>query len=149
MPLSAAQYQQLIVTEVGDDAAGSVAANVALLWAKHDDQASDYVRYLYAKRDAVQLLMGRVRQMVTFKALDGANVNASDMMVNLQTMLEAVRAEIDEQARLLNGAGALDTLTTTAPIGPPAVGRPDANDPQYRGGDPYTPGVRAPGRTPV
>lgn len=146
MPLTEAQYKALIPVEVGDDAAGSVASNIDTLWTKNDDQPDLFTRYLTTKRDAIGLLMGRVRQMVSFHALSGASVNLSDLMKNLETMLAAVNDQIVLQAEQLRSA-ALAPLTTTTPTTPPA-GWPDANDPQYKG-SPYTPGVRGSGRTPI
>ena len=49
MPLSSAQYQTLLLAEIGDD--GTVAAIVQLLWAKHDDKPA-VLQYVYAKIDA-------------------------------------------------------------------------------------------------
>lgn len=147
MPLSAAQYQNLIVLQVGDDAAGTLAANIGTLWLKNDDRTDDYARYLYSKRDAIDVMLGRVRAQVDFKALDGASVNLTDLTANLQAMRADVQAQIDEYGAILNGAGAIGEIATTAPIEPPPFW-PDANDPRYKG-DPYQPRPPQIGRTPV
>jgi hypothetical protein len=146
MALTAEQYQELVILQVGDDAAGTLAANIALLWARNDDRSDNVVRFLYTKRDAIDVMLAGVRKQVTFKALDGASVNLSDLMRNLQQMRDDVQGLIDEQALIANGAGAIGALTTTAPIPPPPFW-PDANDPRYKG-DPYEPRPPQIGRTP-
>jgi hypothetical protein len=141
MPLNANEYRNLIVTQVGDSTTGVVAANVDTLWTLHDDQPTLPRQFLHAKRDAIQVLMGTVREQVTI-ARSGTQTDLTDKMRNLQAMLSAVDAEIAtietlalkaaSQARPMSGQ-----LTATAPRSAPD-GWPDANDPALRG-DPYVP----------
>lgn len=147
MPLTPAQYQALIVAEVGDTPDGQVAAQIAALWEVAGAQPSDVLRYLYTKRAAIDLLMGAVRQQVSFKALDGASVDLSDLMEHLTTMREATQQRIDEAIATLDAGGAIAEITTTAPIAPPP-NWPDANAERLRG-SPYWPNPRAPGRWPT
>ena len=99
MPLSAAQYQNLIVLQVGDDAAGTLAANIGTLWLKNDDRTDDYARYLYSKRDAIDVMLGRVRAQVDFKALDGASVNLTDLTANFRPCAPTCRRRLTSTAR--------------------------------------------------
>ncbi len=145
MPLTDAQYKSLAVLQVGDSADGVLATNSDLLWDKNDDRADSYTRFLYTKRDAIDTIMASVRGKVSFKALDGASVNVSDLMKNLQQMRDDVECLIDEQAVIMN-APQIGDLTTTAPIMPPPFW-PDANSPVYKG-SPYEPRPPQIGRTP-
>jgi hypothetical protein len=145
MALTDAQYKSLIILQCGDTANGTLATNIDLLWDKNDDRADLGTRFLYTKRDAIDVLMAAVRSKVSFKALDGASVNLSDLMKHLQMMRDDVERLIDEQAQIAN-APAIADIETTAPIMPPDFW-PDANDPRYKG-DPYQPRPPQIGRTP-
>src|SRR5262249_48559101 len=95
MPLDAAAYQALIVTEVGDTASGLVANQIATLWALNDDQPSLKLQYLFAKLKAIDLLMGTVREQVTQQGLNQVRSDLSDKMKNLALMRSATEADIE------------------------------------------------------
>lgn len=144
MPLDSTQYQALIVLEVGD-VGGFIATNVSTLWTLYDSQDDDYLHYLYSKRKAIDLLMGKVREQVNQSGPpeSAVRIDLSDKLKALQTMRGNVTAEIG----LLEAAAADDAgdddlatrqpvigeLTTTAPIGPEFCGGVDGNDRAYRG----------------
>lgn len=140
MPLSAAQFKVLVVTEVGD-VDSLVAGQIDVLWTLYDSQADDYIHYLYTKRKSLDLLMGQVREQVTRQVDGPLLVNLTDKLKNLQTMWTNVDREIAtlaakaiadaELAAVTGGQAAVGQLTTTAPI-TPAWG-PDGNNPLYRG----------------
>jgi hypothetical protein len=125
MALTDAQYKSLIILQCGDTANGTLATNIDLLWDKNDDRADLGTRFLYTKRDAIDVL--------------------TDLMKHLQMMRDDVERLIDEQAQIAN-APAIADIETTAPIMPPDFW-PDANDPRYKG-DPYQPRPPQIGRTP-
>jgi hypothetical protein len=141
MPLSEAQYKAKIILEVGDNEAGLLAANIDLMWAAHDDQADSAVRFLYAKRDAIDVMLANTWKRVSYKALDGASVDLNKLFEHLHAMRNDVEAAIAAARELTsaasNGAGAIGQLTKTTPITPDA-GQLDPSDRRYRG-DPLLP----------
>ena len=132
MTLTADQHQQLIVLQVGDDAAMTLASSIALLWAAHADVADLPLRALYTKRDAIGVMLGRVRGQVTFRAPDGSAVNLSDLTSQLRAMLAETEALITTAQSGADGAAAIGDLTTTAPIMPTGT-QINPNDRAYRG----------------
>lgn len=136
MAVTDQQLIDLIVAEVGDDAAGTVGRLIGTLWEVYADKArvAPRLRYLYAKRASIDALLGSVREAVTF--VDGdARVELIQKTANLRAMRGEVQAEIAAvEARARAGRGAATgALTATAPVDPPAGGRVDANDRRYRG----------------
>lgn len=145
MPLSDAQYRQLIVDQVGDTASGLIANQITTLWTLNDDQPSPKLQFYHTKRAAIQMLMGAVREQVTQQGLDGVRTDLSKKLEHLATMLTAVNDDIDRyQASGIDVevdsdfAAAAGELTTTTSRPPPTACGPDANSPLYRG-DPYYP----------
>lgn len=138
MPLTAEQYQQLIIEEVSDDAAGTLDRMIQTLWTKHDDQDDLVLHYLHTKRSAIVLMLGKVRFQVSFKALDGASADLDQLTEHLQTMQDAVDTAIASTQAGSSSGGASAPLTRIAPIGPDDAlpTSRDANDRRYRG-DPY------------
>lgn len=134
--LSDQQYQDLIVAEVGDDAAGTLALNVPLYWARRDGITDLETRHLYVKRDAINLMLGRVRGQVRIVGVGGASIDAHQLTTHLQDMRAAVQTLIDTGIDAASAGGAAGELTTTAPIAPPDGSFVDANNRLYRG-DPY------------
>ncbi len=132
MPLTEAEYKSLILVAVGDDAAGTLAANIDLLWNSHDTVADLPLVAALTRRDAIDLILGRVRQQVDFRTSSGSEVNLSDLFDHLLKMRAAVDEQISLAQATLGGGGALDGLTTTAPI-IPATGEIDPNARVYRG----------------
>jgi hypothetical protein len=137
MPLTSSQYQTLIVTEVGDNQAGQLAAAIAELWTKHDTIADDYLRYLFTKRSAIDFMLGGNRYYVDFEGLDGAKAKADQIYQHLLQMRELVEGLIAEAGAAAGGGLALGELVQTAPIMP----RPGQRDPNSRHlrGDPLCP----------
>lgn len=144
MALGETDYQNLIVLEVGDDADGTLAANIATLWAQYAGAASDTLHFLYAKQSAIDLMLGRVRQHVDIRALDGAEVKLDQLSVHLLRMRAGVDALIAAELAAVAGGPAAGPITATAPVAPPCIHMPDANDRAYRG-DAYRRRMR-PGR---
>jgi len=132
MPLTDDQLKALIVLQVGDDAAGTLAANIDLLWTAHDDVDDQALHGLLTKRDAIDTMLGRVRQQVSFKALDGASVNLSDLSKHLLAMRETLDGQI-ESAQAGVSAGAIGLLTQTAPIMRDNASQADPNSRALRG----------------
>ncbi len=129
------EYIQLIITEIGGDTAESLlATNLPTYWAAHADLPSDAAKKAATKVDAIQLLIGQAWRKVSFKALDGASVNLSDMFEHLQRLLELAQQEQALVAAGAAGAGvSVGTLTKTAPIMPDTPRGLDANARRYRG----------------
>jgi len=133
MPLAAVVQQNLIVTTLGD-INGLLAANIATLWSLHDDQLNAAVKFLLVKRGAVDMLIGSIRDDVTFRA-DTLTVNLSDKLKMLEAM-KPTDVDIQRAYRVSQGAAyAAGALAATTPSTPPS-GQRDANDPRYTG-SPY------------
>lgn len=130
--LSEQEYQDLIVAEVGDDASGVLALNVPLYWARRDGITDLEARFLSVKRDAILLMLGRVRARVNVQGL-GFSRSDDQLTTHLQDMLATVDAAIALGGSVANAGGATGELTTTAPIVPPDGSFVDANDRAYRG----------------
>lgn len=130
MPLTADQYQQLIVVEVGD-VGDLVANNIDTLWTLYDTQTDAYTQYLYAKRKALELLMGSVREQVNRAGINGIRADLTDKFKNLQSMWQAVDAELTtviDLAAATSGVAAVAQLNTpytdpTSPNYPTAADR--------------------------
>src|SRR5262249_52414178 len=108
MPLDADGYQSLIITEVGDDSQGTLAQTIATLWTKHDDAPSLELHYLYAKRSAIDVMLGRARSGVDFQAPNRSHVNLDQLFQHLIVMRADVDVLIDLalQAGISGAAGA-------------------------------------------
>lgn len=128
-------YIALIITEIGGDTVDALlATNLPTYWAAHADLTSDAAKKAAVKVDAIRLLIGQSWKKVSFKALDGASVNLSDMFEHLLKLLELAQQELAQSTAGGVGAGAaIGTLTKTAPVmGSPRCG-PDPNDRALRG----------------
>jgi hypothetical protein len=134
MALTDDEYKSLIVLEVGDTADQLIQNNIDTFWTLYDTLAlAGRLQYLYAKRKAVEVLMGSVRTLVDSEITGDSKFALHQRMTNLETMLAACDQDIAAERRNLAGQGsAVGLLTTTAPIASP-TGRPDANDPRYSG----------------
>jgi len=133
MTLTEAELKSLILLQVGDDSAGTLAAAIDLLWSSHADVANIALVALLTKRDAIDVMLARVRNQVSFKALDGASVSASDMFDHLFKMRELTEAQIEAAQAGQDGSVAIGELTTTAPIGRDSPRGIDPNARGYRG----------------
>ena len=94
MALSAGGYRDLILAEL-PDANGILADQITTYWGMYTDKATLHLTYLYTKRHAILALMGQVWPRVNVDA-QGANTADSDLSPNLERILKAVQAEIDQ-----------------------------------------------------
>jgi hypothetical protein len=129
MPLTEQQYKALLVVEL-DNAAGILSSQIDIIWTKNDSVTDLDLHYLYARRDAIDLMLTQAANQVSFKALDGASVNLSDVFDHLLKLREQVETSLAEAGG--GGGIALGQLTTTAPIQPTA-GQSDPNAIRLRG----------------
>lgn len=133
MPLTADQIKSLIITSVGDDAAGTLADNIDLLWEGHDDTANLSLRGLLTKLDAIDMMLGRVRQQVSFRTSSGSSVDLDQLFQHLRDIRSATAASITQVQSGIGGGIAIGVLTHTAPIMRDRAGQPDPNDRTIRG----------------
>ena len=133
MALTEAQYKQQIILLVGDDSVGTLAGAIDLLWSSHADVSNIGLVSLLTKRDAIDVMLAKVRNMVSFKALDGASVSASDMFDHLFKMRQMTDAQIEQAQSGQDGSVAIGELTTTAPIGRDSARGIDPNARSLRG----------------
>lgn len=133
MSLTEQQHQDQIVLTVGDDAAGTLASNIALLWAARAPIANLDLRALRVTVDAIDIMLGRVRSQVDFRAPDGSSVSLSDLFDHLITMREAALTELAQAQAGAGGGVAIGTLTQTAPIMRDRAAQPDPNSRRLRG----------------
>lgn len=134
MVLTEAEYQALIITEIGDDASTTLAINVPIYWSMRDGVADLALRYLYVKRDALLLMIGTLRGMVDVTS-DGDSVKNSQQVTNLRLLLSLLDEQIAGATESGGASAAAGELTKTAPIMAP-VGYNDSNAAIYRG-SPY------------
>lgn len=143
MPLS--DEQTLIVTEVGDEVttewpSGVLATNIVTVWARYSAADTELQR-LYTKRDCIDLVLGVVRKQVDFEIANDHSRKQSQKHAVLLKMRQACLDDIDRlaaaAAKASSGAGAIGTITKTAPI-VPDTGQLDPSDRGYRG-DPLKP----------
>ena len=132
MPLSDQEYRDLIIVEVGDNAAGLLAANIATLWEVRDTIADSYQRYLAVKIAAIDLMLANAaRSPTSFTAIDGTQVNYSDVFNRLKLLREVALSA----AAAASGGGsvAIGEMTQTAPIMRDLRGQSDPNARAKRG----------------
>lgn len=131
MSLTEQQYKDLIVLRVGDDASGTLATNIDLLWSGRDTTSDLSVRALQVTVDAIDLLLGQVRKQVTFRGPDGSGVNLSDLFDHLTAMRATTLEQLASAAP--GGGVAVGLLTQTAPILRDRAGQSDPNGRSLRG----------------
>ena len=134
MTLTDVQYQALIIVEVGDDAGSSLAFSVPLYWERHRGIADPELRYLDAKRDAIDLLLGPAKDQVDVTS-DGDTAKLDQRWKHLLEMRNLVNDLILQASSQSDVGAAAGALTTTAPIMAP-IGALDSNAAAYRG-SPY------------
>jgi hypothetical protein len=132
MSLTEQQYQELIVLRVGDDAATTLATNIALLWQARSSIADLDIRALQVTVDAIDLMLGRVRGQVDFRGPDGSSVSLSDLFTHLQQMRAQTVAQLASAQAGAGGGVAVGQLTQTAPLMPSGC-ELDPNAQRYRG----------------
>jgi len=138
-----AQVQALIIAEVGDTPTGTLAAQMPVIWASYADKArvSPRLQELYAKRRAIDLVLGSLRGVVN-TTIDGLSKQGHQQIDTLMALRKATQddiADVEKKSRGMRGA-ALQPLTNVAietpPTGPRPFGPIDSNSPEI-GGDPY------------
>lgn len=134
MALTEEQYIQLIITSIGGDTTGGLlAANLPIYWSARDGVDDLNARALLVKIDGIDLLLGQNWKYVSFKALDGASVTASDIFDHLLKLRQLAQDQADRGDDIAGAGGAVGDLLITAPISPPCGYPFDANDRAYRG----------------
>jgi hypothetical protein len=133
MALSAEQYQELVVSEVGDSS-DLVTDNVPLYWSMHSGKPT-YLRYLWTKLATIDLLLGQpaVREAVNYTE-DGQSQSLHQKFESLTEMRKSVMASIASYRG--NRAPVVSEMAARTPVASP-TGWPDANSGDYRG-DPNT-----------
>jgi len=137
VPPNDAALQALIVASVGD-LNGIVANNIGVIWLTYGQyEANPLLHFLWAKREALELLAGAVWQRAT-KAVGPLRIDYSDR----HKAILAAMAEVDKQIVLRQKAASapmVGQMTTTEPI-PPATtpqplpsGPPDPASIRYMG----------------
>jgi len=137
MTLTATQYQEIILQQVGDT--GVVERQIQTLWDMHSDKAalSTYLQFLYTRLEAILLLIGQERTDVTFSVPGDVTVRQNEKITNLRTLYDDTLSRIQtyEKRRRVSFDPVVGYLPTTEPISPPA-GMANANDTAF-GGSPY------------
>jgi hypothetical protein len=111
-----ADLQRLIVLEVGDADDKRLSRNISLLWSLYTNAGSQTMQYLLARRHAIQMVMGAVRELIDINAAGEVNVSWSQRIGNLKVMLDATQAEIDAIAS--GGGVGGNTGAGTLELGP-------------------------------
>lgn len=145
MALTASDYKSLIVTEVGDTTDGLINLEIETLWELYAATTDLMLRYFQTKRKAIDLLMGKVREQISFSGNNAGNqvtVELSDKLDHLQTMWKNVSSEISDREQVLSDRVTAGQQTLRQPVvgqlhqTAPVMGRsgyPDPNDRRYRG----------------
>lgn len=127
------QYIALVIASIGGDTEDLLlATNLPLFWAMHTT-SSDARRAVEIKIDGIRMLLGQTWRNVSFKALDGASVNLSDMFDHLVALLELAQTELAQTQNGLDGSAAIGQLTTVAPIMPDSARGINPNSRSVRG----------------
>ena len=131
--MTEAEYIALAIASIGGDTEdGLLATNLPIFWDLHAS-SSDTVRGVEIKIDGIRLLLGQTWRKVSFKALDGASVQLSDMFEHLVKLLALYQDELALAATGASGAAAIGQLTTVAPIGADSARGVNPNARQYKG----------------
>jgi hypothetical protein len=131
--MTEAEYIALAIASIGGDTEdGLLATNMPIFWSLHAT-SSDAARGIEIKIDGVRFLLGQTWRKVSFKALDGASVNLSDMFDHLLKLLALFQAELAQAQSGADGTAAIGQLTTTAPVMPDSPRGVNPNARSYRG----------------
>ena len=131
--MTEAEYIALAIASIGGDTEdGLLAANLPTFWALHAS-STDAARGVEITIDGIRLLLGQAWRKVSFKALDGASVQLSDMFDHLVKLLELYQDELTNAQQGASGAAAIGQLTTVAPIGADSARGTNPNARSYRG----------------
>lgn len=144
--VTAASVQSLIIAEVGDTPDGLLAQQMATIWASYADKAYIWPRLqeLYAKRRAIDFVMGTLRSNVDFSMSGDLSLKLSDRTAFLMDRRKEVQCQIEVEeckAQAVRVPVVTPLVTTEIePAQPPgSYPVPDidsSNSPVYRG-DPY------------
>lgn len=146
MALNAKAYQALILDEIGaslsacdeDDCAATLDPQIDKLWEMYSDKSDTSLRlqYLYAKRAAIDWLLGQNRTQTNAK-LGPFDSDCKTVFTNLLELRKLVSTQIEEEEDVLleivPGAPKVGAITQTAPHMVEAGEWPDPNDRAYRG----------------
>lgn len=150
MAQDAASIKRYIIATVGDTEDNRLLHNIDFLWDYHTQRGYVYpdLQMLYTKRDAIDLVMGAVRDQT-----QNGTKHGEQRFATLHTMREGTLSEILrlERRAAANAAPQTGLITTTQPQTPPgtpgqepwlqpAAVATDTLNPLYRG-DPYQPGA--------
>jgi hypothetical protein len=135
MALSTAQLQQKIRREVGLPDNEELKLQVEEAWEQYEDRGllGRSLRYLYAKRDALNWILGQNWKL--FNWVDQGVVQSdSDRFKHLTEMLDRLEEELVriETSGRNNRVIAVGTITAQNPLDNP-YGLPDPNSRIYRG----------------
>lgn len=129
MALSEAQRKSRVVLFVGDvnvsgtpvsDSTGVIATNIDLLWDTYSGFSNLYLRELYARRDAILLILGKV-SLTADTAIGrdlGLSVKKSERAKAYQKMLEDTNVLIANVGlgEFVGSENRIGELTTTSPV---------------------------------
>jgi hypothetical protein len=88
-----AEYIALVITELGDDTSGTLATNVPLYWTRRSVVTDLELRYLLVKRDAIDLLLGSLRDAID-RDSGGDSIKESQAFDHLLVLRKDVNALI-------------------------------------------------------
>lgn len=132
MTLSSDEYIALIIAQLGGDTTDELlATNLPSYWELRASYADLDTRALAVKIDAIDLLLGASWRKVSFKALNGASVDLSDMFDNLTRLRDLYVGQLASSGP--DAGVAVGTIEKTAPLMPPSGGEIDPNAQRYRG----------------
>lgn len=146
MALTAAQWKARVLAETGanlpdldEEYIQSLTDNIDYVWDQFDDirpNMNSYLRYLYAKRAAVDHVIGQLRDNTT-ATQDSLNPMLGQKMTHLLQYRDKISRDIDSWEKRVNRGrkGTVIPFTKTEPIEAPD-GQNDASSRKYRG-DPY------------
>lgn len=137
MDLTAEQWQDFIILQVGDTSTFVLAENIHLWWGAHDAIESLPLQAAYAKIDAIRIVLGAERNLVDIEVTDEFKQKLSQRRDALEAMLTDAQGALAEQILLTAGqlSNVVQPLSTTGGVVVPC-GVADVNDTRYRG-DPY------------
>lgn len=130
------QWQDLIAKELGGGEL--LQANIQVLWKAFDQwTARPYTQYLYAKRAAIDFLLGNLDEQMTTQVEGDLSARMSERATILLALRQRLEAQLAKSG-IRGSAYVVGLLETQAIVAPPAPGYLDANSPVYTG-DPYLP----------
>lgn len=157
MTLSAADYQRLVLFQVGDidpatgdppatEEQGVLIANglIPLLWEQHADKAAiggAGLRFLYVKRDAQDVCLSYAARLVAFnEGLSGESIQRQQEFDHRKAELDLTVKEIEKRETFLveQGRTVRAGVIVRQQMRPPPPGHRDALGPRVVG-DPYCP----------